>query len=208
MKTDKDYIQDLTEIRSMMERSTRFLSLTGWSGIMAGVYALLGAALAYLLFFKENASISYLDFNPANSNDYLLPMLSIALSVLIMALATALFLSYKKARKNNIKLWNAAARRLLINLAIPLTTGGIFVMFLYLKGFMELIAPSMLIFYGLALLNASKFTFEEVRFFGIIEIILGLIAVWFTGYGLLFWAIGFGLLHIVYGIYMYQKYER
>jgi hypothetical protein len=43
---------------------------------------------------------------------------------------------------------------------------------------------------------------------GICEIGLGLIASIYMGYGLLFWAVGFGVLHIIYGIVMYMKYER
>ena len=66
----------------------------------------------------------------------------------------------------------------------------------------------MLIFYGLALINSSKYTFFEIRYLGIAEIVLGLIASVFVSSGLILWAAGFGLLHIIYGIIMYYKYER
>ncbi len=208
MKTEQDYIKDITEIRSMMERSTRFLSLTGWSGILAGVYALIGAGIAYMVFYTDDVMLRYNTIGREEAGDVMIPFFLLAAVVLIFALSTAVLLSWRKARKNKEVLWNAAARRLVINLAIPLVTGGVFAFILYSKGYIGLIAPVTLIFYGLALLNASKFTFEEVRYFGVIEIVLGLIATWFIGYGLLFWAVGFGIMHIVYGIYMHLKYER
>lgn len=208
MKTEQDYIKDITEIRTMMERSTRFLSLTGWSGILAGVYALIGAGTAYFVFYTDDVLRGYNTIGREETNNILTPIFLLAAVVLILALSTAVLLSWRKAKKNKEILWNAAARRLVINLMIPLFSGGVFAMLLYLKGYVLLIAPITLIFYGLALLNASKFTFEEVRYFGVIEIVLGLLATYFIGYGLLFWAVGFGVLHIVYGIYMHLKYER
>ncbi|SDG68290.1 hypothetical protein [Psychroflexus sediminis] len=196
MNTEKDYLRDLTEIRSLMERSSKFLSLTGFSGILAGVYALAGAYLACSWIYGSDTEANVLS------------IFSLGALVLVLALSTAVVLSQKKSAKNGERLWNPVAKRLLMNLAIPLVSGGIFILILFLKDSIELIAPAMLIFYGLALVNAGKFTFEEVKFFGIIEILLGLIAAYYTDYGLLFWAIGFGFMHIVYGIYMHWKYER
>jgi hypothetical protein len=208
MKTEQEYIRDLTEIRSMMERSTKFLSLTGWSGIMAGMYALAGAYIAYKLFYFNRDEVIYntIDRQEISGNGLMLFLL--ALVILVLAIGTAIFLSYRKSRKTGEKLWNAAARRLVINMAIPLVTGGIFILILFSKGILGLIAPLTLIFYGLALLNASKFTYEELKYLGLIEIVLGLIASYFIGYGLLLWAIGFGIMHIIYGVYMHLRYEK
>lgn len=208
MKTEQEYINDLKEIRSMMERSTRFLSLTGWSGIMAGIYALIGAFVGYTLYFENKEQLIYNTLDAAAMNDKSLQFFFLAAAVLVLAIGTAIFLSWRKSKHTGEPLWNAAARRLAVNLMIPLASGGVFILILFSKGLFGLIAPVSLIFYGLALVNASKFTFEEVKYFGIIEIILGLIASYFIGYGLLFWAIGFGFLHIVYGVYMHLKYER
>ena len=69
------------------------------------------------------------------------------------------------------------------------------------------VAPLTLLFYGLSCVHASKYTIGGVRYLGITIILIGLIATYFTGYGLLFWAIGFGLCHIIYGALMYFKYE-
>jgi hypothetical protein len=66
----------------------------------------------------------------------------------------------------------------------------------------------MLIFYGLALINASKYTYNDIRYLGISELLIGLCSTLFLGYGLFFWAAGFGLAHIVYGALMYFKYDK
>ncbi len=207
MKEEQDYIRDIAEMRSMMERSSKFLSLSGLAGIMAGIYALSGAYIAYKLFYFNPDEIVY-STTSGNGYSNLLKVVFLAFIILILAIGTAMFLSYKKANKKGEKLWNATAKRLLINMAVPLVAGGLLILILISKGLIGLIAPFTLLFYGLALYNASKFTYGEVRSLGLIEMGLGLISSYFVGYGLLFWALGFGVIHIIYGIYMHYRYER
>ncbi len=199
------YISDLEDIRNIMDRSSRFISLSGLSGVIAGVLALIGASLAYYTVFIDNDYYSYrkaiLDFNTT------LKLISIASSVLILSVASGIFLSWRKAKKNNQSIWDNQSKRLIINLMIPLATGGLLCLIIIGKGFIGLVAPLTLVFYGLALINASKYTLTEVRSLGIAEVILGLIACQWEGYGLIFWALGFGALHIVYGIIMHLKYD-
>lgn len=206
MKSEQEYIRDLTEIRSMMERSTRFLSLTGWSGIMAGIYALAGAYIAYRFFYRSADTASSLHRQELSGE--VLDLIILAIAILLLAVGTAVFLSYKKSRKDGERSWNSAARRLILHMAVPLVAGGVFILILLSVGLIGLAAPASLIFYGLALFNAGKFTYEEIRSLGIIQIVLGLTASYFTGYALLFWAFGFGIMHIIYGIYMHLKYEK
>ncbi len=207
MKEEQDYIRDIAEMRSMMERTSKFLSLSGLAGMMAGLYALSGAYIAYKFFNFNPDEIVYSTTSGSLSSS-LLKVIFLAFIILILAIGTAMFLSYKKANKKGEKLWNATAKRLLINMAVPLIVGGLLILILISKGFIGLIAPFTLLFYGLALYNASKFTYEEVRSLGLIEIGLGLISSYFVGYGLLFWALGFGVVHIIYGIYMHYRYKR
>ncbi|MEK6479842.1 hypothetical protein WJR50_20030 [Catalinimonas sp. 4WD22] len=208
MKKERDYIQDIADIRSMMERSSKFLSLSGWAGIMAGMYALVGAYIAYKVFhfnpdqIFENTSIS------AGSSTGLGMVIILALIILALAIGTAIVLSSKKAQKRNEKVWSATSKRLLTSMAVPLVAGGVLILILLSKGLIGLVAPLTLLFYGLALYNASKFTYDEVRSLGMIQIGLGLIGSHFTSYGLFLWAVGFGLVHIAYGIYMHINYER
>jgi hypothetical protein len=208
MKTDQEYIKDLSDIRNMMEKSTKFLSLAGWSGIMAGIYALAGACVIYS-WFGLNVELFFLTSIPGQdiSGD-IFRIVAVGSVVLLLALATVIFLSYNKAQKNNEALWNITTRRLVLNMAIPLVAGGVLILILIDKGFYNLMAPLTLIFYGLSLVNASRFTFDELRYMGIMEIILGLLCTYLINFSLIFWAFGFGILHILYGIYMHWRYER
>lgn len=208
MKKDTDYLQDIEEIRSLMEKSSKFISLSGWAGIFAGVFALMGSYIAF----------TYLDFNPQSlsvdteNNPFqqkqIFSVVQLALLVFLLAISFALFFTHRRAKRKDELLWTPTAKRLVINMAVPLFTGGILILLFISKGFIGFVAPFSLLFYGLALFTISKFTFDEVKILGLIEILLGLISVYKVSLGLLFWAIGFGVVHIIYGIYVYFKYER
>lgn len=201
------YLKDIQDIKDLMNKSTQCLSLSGLSGVLAGIYALIGAWLAYkTIYFDTTVSKRYSDL--IISETAVKKLLLIAASVLIASIATGVILSARKAKKQNESVWNAASKRLLINFAIPLATGGIFILFLIEKEMLNLVAPLTLIFYGLACVNASKYTLRDVRYLGITMILLGLLSTWFINYGLLFWALGFGLCHIIYGSMMHFKYDR
>jgi len=204
MENEK-YLNDLSEIKNLMNRSSRFLSLSGLSGILAGTYALIGAYLAYKTIYFDTSTMGAYK-NLVISEEAVIRLLVIAASVAFLSLLTGILLSIQKA--NNETIWNSTARRLVINFLIPLATGGFFIIFLIEKEMLGLVAPLTLIFYGLACVNASKYTLGGVRYLGLTFIILGLLSTWFLGYGLLFWALGFGVCHILYGSIMYFKYER
>ena len=204
----QDYIRDISEIRSMMERSTKFLSLSGWAGIMAGIYALIGAYIAYKVLYFNPDEIIYASFEERRYTGDVLSLLILAAAVLFLSIGTAVYFSNRKAIRRNETLWNATSRRLLLNMGVPLVVGGIFVLVLLSKGLIGLVAPATLIFYGLSLYVASRYTFEDVKVLGLIQIAFGLISSYYIGYGLLFWAIGFGICDIIYGIYVHFKYER
>ena len=214
MSYQQQSIEDLQHIKKMMERSSRFISLSGLSGISAGVCALIGAWLAYpyVLGYKEyiidvNAALAQ-----AMAQDYSIILNTwlfwIAAGTFFAALISAFIFTWIKSKKEGIPLWGKAAKRLSINISIPLIVGAVFLFKLIHFGTFGLVAPGCLIFYGLALINASRYTLDEVRYLGYLQIILGIINLWFVGYGLYFWAIGFGIMHIIYGTYMWWKYER
>lgn len=200
------YIEDIREIKEMMDRSSRFISLSGWSGVSAGVFALIGAYIGYRTIYVDSNYSGY--ERVLLSSDNLWTLLLIALVTLFLSIMFGIYFTTRKARKAGQPIWGSTSKRLLVNLLIPLATGGILCMMLLAKGYIGLIAPLTLIFYGLSLINASKFTLPEIKSLGILEIILGLIAIQFIGYGLFFWAIGFGILHIIYGIIMHFRYEK
>ena len=207
MNNQEEQLNTLNDIKKLMDRSSRFISLSGLSGVFAGFTALVGAYLAHLelkaYFNGSNTYVSSLDDLEAN-------LLKIGFGVLLVALCGGLLLTLRQSRKKNLPFWDRTTKNLLWNLAIPLVSGGLFIIALLIAhpGTYGLIAPACLVFYGLALINASKYTYTDIRFLGYCEIILGLIAMFNIGYGLYFWAIGFGVLHIFYGAVMYFKYER
>lgn len=132
----------------------------------------------------------------------------IAVITFFAALLVAFIFTYVRSTKEGIPVWGVMAKRLMWNVALPMGAGGIFLLKLIEAGVYGLIAPGCLIFYGLALVNAAKYTLGEIRYLGYVLVVLGLINCWFPGYGLYFWAAGFGVMHIVYGMVMWNKYER
>jgi len=210
--SNKKHLDDLTQIRSIMEQSSRFISLSGLSGIIAGILALCGASLAFWYFdysvYTPELIDQIFDYRGHPLPDFLLFLLADAGIVFILALTFAILLTTRKAKKQNQLIWTRPVRNMLLALIIPLFTGGVFCLVLFYHGLIFLIAPATLIFYGLALLNAAKYTLHDIKYLGVTEIVLGLISSFIPGYGLLIWAIGFGFLHILYGIIMYYKYER
>lgn len=227
MSNNEKHIEDLQQIRSMMEKSTQFISLSGFSGISAGIFGLIGAALAYLrligkISFFENGSdgtwltleayqneTSFINIiKMTTGQGVVMDLVLIATLTLGLALIFATYFTYKKAKKDAGSLWTSTSKRLLLNTAYPLVIGGTFSLALLTHGLFGLLAPTTLIFYGLALINGSKYTLPEIKYVGIFNIFLGLINTIFIGQGLFFWALGFGVVHIVYGVVMYFKYDR
>ncbi len=205
MKDEPDYIRDIAEIRSMMERSTKFVSLSGWAGILAGFYALAGAYIAFnILGFNPDRIL----YNTIGDSGFSTNIILLAVITFALAICTAILLSYRDAARSGLKLWNPTSKRLLAYMGVPFMVGAILIIILISKALIGLVAPFSLLFYGLALYNAGKFTYAEVRVLGIVEILLGLFGACYVECGLLMWAIGFGFAHIVYGIYMHYKYKK
>ena len=209
MNTPQQSLEDLQHIKKMMERSSRFISLSGLSGIAAGVCALVGAWFASQkinCWVKGDCQLSHLI--DAGGRQLLNELFRIATLTFVAAFALAFLFTFLRSKKNSMPMWGNATMRLLWNTAIPLMAGAIFLFRMMQMGQFDLIAPGCLIFYGLALINGSKYTLGEVKYLGYGILLLGIINLWYVGYGLHFWAMGFGVLHIVYGIVMWNKYER
>jgi predicted lysophospholipase L1 biosynthesis ABC-type transport system permease subunit len=202
----KNYHEDLSHIRSMMERSSRFISLSGLSGVVAGLAAIIGVVYVYFVFQREG--INYFDgnrniFNPALVRE----LVWIGITILVTAVLSGYVFTANKSKKKGLKIWDATTKRLLITFAVPLIAGGLFCLALLYHHLFVFIAPATLIFYGLALVSAERYTLTDVKYLGYMEIVLGLISLFIIGWGLVFWAIGFGVLHIVYGLIMHKKYK-
>jgi hypothetical protein len=212
MNKQQESLDTLKDIRSLMERSSRFISLSGLSGVIAGAAAITGVAAAYNHFGLSLGDAGFYELATAengepNSSFYTFLLADISL-VLVVSLLSSILLTMRKAKQQGQPVWDATAKRLLLNILIPLAAGGIYCTTLLYHGNIALIAPATLIFYGLALLNASKYTLNDVRYLGVAQLVTGLAASMLPEYGLLFWAFGFGVIHMVYGITMYYKYEK
>ena len=190
----------------MMERSSRFISLSGLSGVFAGFAALLGGGYIYFRLKMLGVDYSSTADRVYNSN-IIVEFFIVALMVLLFALAFGAFFTIRKSKKNNLPIWTSATKNVLINLLIPLSVGAFFCGSLYLHQLFVYIAPATLLFYGLALVNAEKYTFSDIKYLGYLELILGVVSLFYLGKGLLFWIVGFGFLHVLYGLIMYKKYK-
>lgn len=203
MYSNEENLEALHDIRKIMNQSSRFIGLSGLSGIAAGICALFGAIVAHYEIEKF-----WSDYEGGHPENLRWSLIYVAVGTLLAALAFACFFTYRKTVINGGSIWSSNIKRLLISLAIPLFAAGIFLLRMVYLGYDQIIAPGCLVFYGLALMNASKYTFKEVGNLGVCEIALGLICLFIPGYGLYFWTIGFGLLHIVYGGIMWNKYDK
>jgi len=197
------YANDLSEIRKIMSRSSRFISLSGLSGVSTGLIALVGALLARELVFKHHDYLVY-EAVPIDA-DNLSKLLFVAMGTLLLSIFSALWLTARKSRKENQHVWDNQAKRLLTNLLIPLTTGGILCLILLFKGYVGFLPALTLIFYGLALVNGSHYTLSHIRYLGIAEIVLGLVAFLFIDQSLYLWILGFGVMQMIYGVMIQRK---
>lgn len=208
MSSQNQQLDALQDIRRMMQRSSRFISLSGLSGIAAGVWALVGSYFAYDWIHEYYIKYEASGYTNLSFQKLKLSLMVLAAAVLGAALVSAFYFTWRRASKNNLPVWDHTAKMLTINMMIPLITGGLLILALLRYDDWRFVAPLSLIFYGLALVNGSKYTLSEIRYLGLCEIALGLINTQFIGYGLYFWAAGFGVLHIIYGFIMWWKNER
>jgi len=204
-------LEALRDIRRMMERSSRFISLSGLSGVSAGIFALVGAYIARVWisdYYGVNGYVSLHGYTRDETDVLKYRLITLALVILVAALASSTWFTWRKARKSRLPILDHASKKLAINMMIPLAAGGFFVLGLMDRSDWTYVAPTCLVFYGLALVNASKYTLTDIRYLGLLEIALGCISMYFPHEGLYFWAAGFGVLHIIYGLIMWWKYER
>jgi hypothetical protein len=212
MSKQTDHLDTLREIRTLMERSSRFQALSGLAGVAVGIVALAGVAAAYVFMelsltaagYQQLAVMADGRLDPA----FVRFFLADATIVLLVSLTVGITMAVRKARKQQQPVWDMTAKRLAANLFTPLVAGGIYCLTLLHHGHFGLLAPATLLFYGLALVNASKYTIDDVRYLGLLIVLTGLLAAWWQDYGLLFWGVGFGVLHIIYGLTIYFKYEQ
>lgn len=210
MKKEQEYLESLAVIRSMMEKSGRFFSLGGISGIIIGIIALGSAGVAQWFTVGHKAmfrahrlygDVTALELRYDLFRDELaLRLLGLAICTLGAAVLVSLFFSIRQARREGYSILSKPALNLAFNFCLPLSVGGFMCLYFLYRGDIAYIAPAMLLFYGLALFTASRYSVENLSYLALAEIALGLLCMFFPGRGLLFWALGFGISHIIYGV--------
>ena len=196
---NKEALNTLNDIKEMMERSSKFKAISGLSIIIIGILASLVSA--YIYFFLGDYHIN----TPAKWRTTVI----IAIALLVVAFTTGFVMSYLKAKRLNLRFtFDTTMRRLLLNFFIPMVAGGLLCIALLTQQHYGLVSSITLIFYGLALINCSHFSYHELRYLGYAELVLGLIDCFMVDYAVLTWFLGFGVFHIIFGIIFMLKYGR
>lgn len=206
-ETGNEVYSTLTEIRTLMNRSSRFLNVSAYAPVVVGILALAAVWSVNRIF---NGGWDIAPMLAVNTYARIYALLGAAVVLVALCIAAAVGLSCFEAHRNGTRITiDATARRLLWNFFLPLIVGGIFSLALFVNGYYGLTSSIMLIFYGMALVSASNHTFSSVRYLGYAELALGLADSFYQGYALLFWAAGFGVFNILYGIvFLATKQKR
>src|SRR5437868_8106770 len=151
-----DTLQDVKDIKRLMERSSRFISLSGLSGVSVGICALAGAGIARYGIFRNYYSLYNVrgSFADGDFGALKIQLLTLAAGVFAAAFLSAFYFTWRKAGSQGVSLWNYTSRRLFWNMVIPLASGALFILGMLQYDEWRFVAPACLIFYGLALVNA------------------------------------------------------
>lgn len=205
----KEALNELSEIKMMMTRSTKFLSLSGWSGIWVGLCGLLASGTLY--YWQTLATFSYLplsDSDPYQTAYTPFMLVGLAIVTFITAVAGGFYFTIRKTKQSGTPFLTSVTKRLLVRFATPLVIAAVLCLILYSHYLVEYTLATTLLFYGLALFTIQEDTVKEVKSIASLEIILGLLAFYFVDRSLLFWALGFGAVHLLYGIILWNKYDK
>lgn len=207
MDDSKAGLDDLKQIRAIMERSSTFLSLSGFAGVIVGIIAI-AASIAIVMLCNSHLLTTVVLRGIQSDETLRNQIVLVFTAALLLSVASAFVFSLRKAKRKALPIFNKVSLSFATHFFIPLIVGGFFIIGLASKNYYDLVLPSMLIFYGISLLSASKYTLPEISFLGIGSLGLGLLAVFFVPYALLLWAAGFGICTIGYGLFIYSKYEK
>ena len=197
-------LQSLQEIKSMMQRTSKFTSISGWSGVWVGVVGLLAALVAYFIIFNQEMQLYGLQ--PDNTRDF--ELIILAFVTLVIACVGGFYFMIRKTNKDQEKFITPTTKRILIRFIFVLLIGAAICFCLYRQLSFVYMAPTTLLFYGLVLYNIARDTVIEIKYLAYTEILLGIFSFYFIANGLLFWALGFGLAHVIFGLIMVKKYEN
>ena len=86
---NKEALDTLHDIKELMEKSTKFMSISGISAILVGIYACIGTGLVYFILNKQDSFDTLFNIPLLNINTtyQLASICLIALGVLALSLA-------------------------------------------------------------------------------------------------------------------------
>ncbi|MFK8060597.1 MAG: hypothetical protein AB8B78_10950 [Polaribacter sp.] len=195
--SQKDYLRDISEIKTLMSKSSKFISLSGLSGILAGVYSLLGAGYYFFGIKSED------DFSSS-----IIPITVIVLIVFFATTITTVFFTSKRSKITGEKIWGDSTKNLIVSFSTTFYIGVICILILYFKEEYTYLLALLILFYGIAIINASRHTNVIIQPLGFIEVVIGLLCIIYPEFSLWFCILGFGIIHIIYGSIFYFKYDK
>ena len=202
--------QTLDDIRDMMSKSSRFQAISGYSIIIVGLYAAVAAAIAAALVGAVNLFPFFENIDATLNTPAKIRLATIiALSLFTLSLLTVFAMAIAKSKRHNLRFaFDKRMRQMLTDFFLPLAAGGLVSIALIMQQHYGLTSSIMLLFYGLALVNSSHYTYPALRWLGYTELALGIADCLTVKHAILFWFLGFSVMHIIFGIVYVIMFER
>jgi hypothetical protein len=181
-------IENLTFIRSTMERATAFTAVPGWGGVAMGVTALIAAVVAAR---QETAD----------------GWLVVWLVEAVVAMGIESFAIARKARALGGAILARPAKRFLLSFTPPIAAGAILTLALYQAELYRALPGLWLLLYGTGVVTGGAFSVRAVPVMGLCFMVLGMAAALGpASWGDPLMALGFGVLHIGFGVFIARRH--
>lgn len=209
---EKEVKKTLSDIRDMMSKSSRFQSVSGYSIVVVGLLAAVASLITAVFIGVENGFPCSEKLQHFAVMDTAVRTKSIAITGMVLfalSLLTVFFFAYIKSKRHQLRFaFDKRMGQMLLDFFIPLAVGGVLSIVLVMQQHYGLTSSIMLIFYGLALVNCSHYTYPVFRYLGYVELLLGIIDCFTMSHALLTWFLGFSVAHIVFGIVYILLFDR
>jgi len=181
-------MDNLRFIRETMERAGAFTAVPGWGGFAMGV-----SALAATVFAARQSSAG--------------AWLAIWLIEGVFAIALGAWTMKRKADSAQLPLLSAPGRRFLLSFAPPLLVGALLTLVLYEAGLTRVIPGTWLLLYGTGVVTGGAYSVRVVPLMGMCFMLVGAVALFCPfSWGTALLGVGFGGLHVVFGIIIARRY--
>jgi hypothetical protein len=168
-----------------MERGTIYKNISSASAVAAGLVTLAGCAVrrAGVLPFDDKWSF-FVTWG----------------SVFAVALAAIVYFTAAQARRNGEPLWSRSARTVVLSILPAFFAAVVLSHVMFHRGLRDLLPGTWMLLYGCGALAMSFFTPVAIRVLGIAFMVAGTIALLLPGHELLSMGLGFGGIHLTWGL--------